>query len=471
MFHDVNEDMSSLEEGRNLQTTSYPQMRIYANYDNLANTSSDNYTSYVQDDLAPAVISYFQGALKVRYPVVGNLKLSYTTLCGFTTPSIFRTTGIPADYVIFFTSRVEDSNVVASSKYCLLADGTKRPLVATTSFNQVMFKEANGDVILHEKNTYLLIHEMMHTFGFSSSLYKYFVASNGTVLKGHVSSIDINNDTHTIVDVAPLTAKLRAFHGCDSIPGAIMENDGGAGTDDSHFDKKFYLYETMASGSASGKRTSEFSLALLEGSGWYVANYTYADNYFYGQGQGCNFIFGTCSTTTASFDEFCTGSSRGCSSQGHSGGFCSSDEKTDGCRYVNPSNNYHCEDADDVDNARLPTVESYGREAGSRCFTGSLNTKSSTSSTSFCFKYNCVGSGTTTQLQVLLGTKTVTCAKEGTLSVSGYYGTINCPDPVQFCNTIGKKYCPRGCMGRGKCVSNKCQCNTGFTGVDCALTV
>jgi len=471
MFLDVNEDKSSLEEGRTLQTVTYTQMRIYANYDYLVESSSDSYTSYVRDDLAPAVISYFQGALKIKYPIVGNMKISSTSMCGLTTPSILRTTGVPADYVIIFNSRVEDSNVVASSKYCFLASDTKRPLIATTNFNQVMFKEANGDVILHEKNTYLLLHEMTHTFGFSSSLYRYFVDANGKTLTGHVKSITINNDTHTVVDVAPLTEKLRAFHGCATLPGAILENDGGAGTDDSHFDKKFYLYDTMASGSASGKRSSEFSLALLEGSGWYVANYTYADNYFYGQGAGCNFFYGSCSTTKAEFDEFCTGSNRGCSSQGHSGGFCSSDDKTDGCRYVLPSNNYHCEDADDADNARLPSVESFGREAGSRCFTGSLNTKSSTSATSFCFKYNCVGTGLTTQLQVILGSKTATCTKEGTLSVSGYYGTINCPDPLTFCNTIGKKYCPRGCMGRGKCVNNKCQCNTGFTGVDCALRV
>jgi len=469
-FFDVEEDFTSIEEGRDLATVTYPQMRIYASYKELEDSASASYASYVRDDLAPAVISYFQAALKVKYPVSGNLKFSTSTktLCGMPTPSALFT-GVPADFVIIFDSRTEDSNVVASSRYCSLASGTKRPLVGTTNFNRVMFLEAEGDVILHEKNTYLLFHEMMHTFGFSASMYKYFLSSTGKTLTGHIKSITINGGEHTVIDVAPLTEKIRAFHGCSTIPGAILENDGGAGTDDSHFDKKFYLYETMASGSASGKRTSELSLAMLEGSGWYVVNYTYADPYFYGQGVGCNFINGVCNSTKVAFDEFCTGSSRGCSSQGHSGGFCASDSKTDGCRYVLPSNNYHCEDADDVDNARLPSVESYGRDSGSRCFTGSLNTKSSTSTTSFCFKYNCVGTGLTTQLQVILGSKTATCKKEGTLSVSGYYGTINCPDPLTFCSTIGKKYCPRSCMGRGKCVNNKCQCNAGFKGIDCAL--
>jgi len=54
-------------------------------------------------------------------------------------------------------------------------------------------------------------------------------------------------------------------------------------------------------------------------------------------------------------------------------------------------------------------------------------------------------------------------------TVSGYYGSINCPDSLEFCSTIGKPYCPRNCMGRGICVDNTCQCNKGSIGVDCAL--
>jgi hypothetical protein len=55
--------------------------------------------------------------------------------------------------------------------------------------------------------------------------------------------------------------------------------------------------------------------------------------------------------------------------------------------------------------------------------------------------------------------------------VSGYYGTIDCPDPLTFCQSGGQKYCPRNCMGRGKCVYNKCQCYIGFKGIDCGLRI
>jgi hypothetical protein len=74
-----------------------------------------------------------------------------------------------------------------------------------------------------------------------------------------------------------------------------------------------------------------------------------------------------------------------------------------------------------------------------------------------------------TTLEVLLGSTKAVCTQEGNLSVDGYYGYINCPDPLTYCNTVGKKYCPRGCMGRGECVNNKCECFPGFTGVDCGV--
>jgi len=226
----------------------------------------------------------------------------------------------------------------------------------------------------------------------------------------------------------------------------------------------------MASGGIFGRRVSEFSLGLLEGSGWYAPDYSYAEPYYYGQGQGCSFIQGTCGNSNYDFEEFCSGSSRGCAPHGIAGGMCGSDSKTDGCRYYNPNEDYHCENPDAADNTRLANLQVYGRGEGSKCFTGSLGSKSGNSVTSFCFKYNCVGEGQDTQLQVILGKNTVTCEQEGKLNVDGYSGAINCPDPLTFCNTVGKKYCPRNCMNRGTCVDNKCECKSGFTGVDCGLS-
>jgi len=469
-FLDIPEDTSSLTEGNRILAT-YPNIRIKANYDNLQTTAPSSYYNYIKNQLAPPVISYFQGALRVKYPVSGKLKLgsSVSTVCDLKPPSELTSTGVDADYYILFTSKSEDSTVVASSRYCTLATGTKRPLIASSDFNRQMLLEVGSDVLLHEKNMYLLIHEMMHTFGISDNTYKYFIDDNGNTRSGHIKSATIGGKTHTVIDVPPLTDKLRSFYGCSSVPGMIMENDGGDGTADSHPERKFFVYETMSSGGIYGRRVSEFSLALLEGSGWYSPDYSYAEPYFYGQGQGCNFINQACSTTSAAFDEFCIGSSRGCAPHGRAGGKCSSDSKADGCRYYDPEVDWDCDNDDGADNATFPSLEVYGRGAESKCFTGDLNTKSSSSKTSFCFKYTCSGSGSSTQLSVQVGSKTIVCTSEGQKTIDGYYGSVDCPDPLTFCSTVGKKYCPRNCMGRGSCVSGKCQCNSGFTGIDCGL--
>jgi len=467
---DVAEDMSSLQGGRLLRSEDYPNMRVAGNYEPLSSAPS-NFEAYVRDQLAPPVLAFISGALRVKYPVDGLLRVSSSKVCDVRTPDDLRE-GIAADYYIIFDSRDEDSNTVASSRACSSASGTGRPLTAYSNINRQMLKVASeDDVVLHEKNMYLVIHEIFHTLGISKNAYGDYIDDNGDQLRNHIKTVSYGGVSQTVIDVQPLTERLRNFYGCPSLQGAIMENDGGSGTAKSHMERKFFVYEVISSGGIFGRRVSEFSLALLEGSGWYKPNYNYAEPFFFGKGQGCDFITEKCSSSRSIFDEFCTGSSRGCAPQGRSGGKCSSDSKANGCRYIDPDQDWDCDNDDAIDNARLPDLETYGRGQNAKCFTGSLNTrKSGNGATSFCFKYQCVGSGSDAQVQVLLkGGNSVTCTEKGQVSVDGYYGTIDCPDPLTFCNTVGVEYCPRNCMNRGQCINNVCQCEPGYKGVDCGL--
>jgi len=245
-----------------------------------------------------------------------------------------------------------------------------------------------------------------------------------------------------------------------------MENTGQSGTVGSHFERRQFAYEAMTSGLIIQMQLSEFTLALLESTGWYVPDYSYADAYYWGQGEGCSFLTGKCSGT--SFEEFCSSSSRQCAMTGRGGGSCATDALSDSCKWVHPVQNYDCDNVDADSYARLPSLQSFGRTAESKCFTGTLNTKSAGSQTSFCFKYSCSGSGSSAKLTLTVGGKSVVCSKKGNVSVSGYAGVINCPDPVEYCATLGIKTCPRGCMGRGTCESGVCVCNKGYSGKDCA---
>jgi len=475
-FLDIEEDIPSSdpEGGRTLQSTgNYPNMRIYPYYGFLTSAPS-SYVNYLRNDLIPPIIDYFQGALKVKYPVVGNLKMgsSVTRICEMSPPSILKTTGVPADLFLYFTSYAADMSEtnIASASHCYLSSSTKRPLVVRIRINRTRLPISTNNLLYHEKNMVVLIHELMHGLAFSPYLYKYFIDGNRRTRTGHIKKISIAGSVRTVIDVPSLTTRVRNFFGCSTIPGLVLEDDGGSGTDGYHLEKKFFVYEAMSSGSFMGQRVSEFSLGLLEASGWYAVDYSYAEPYFFGQGQGCQFINGACSgTSSPRFDEFCTGSSKGCAAHGRGGGYCESDTRSEGCRFVFPRQEYDCDNSDGDNYAALPSLQVFGRGAGSKCFSGSLSTRRSSSTNSFCFKYTCSGSGSSTQLNVQVGKNTIVCTQEEKKSVPGYYGTINCPDPLTFCSTVGKKYCPRNCMGRGRCVNNQCQCNSGYSGVDCAL--
>jgi len=466
-------DEDTPQETNRLLADNYDNLRIEANYDNLVDSPAD-YASYIQNELVPPVLSWLQAALKVKSPVVTSIKLGTSTksICGVAVPSGLYT-GIKADLLVLFNAKIMAStSTVASSKVCYLSSATRRPMIATSVFNRNTLTAANGDVLIHERNIYLTIHEMMHNLAFSSQLFPYFIDDNGNTLTGHIKKVTYNSKATTVIDVAPLTDKLREFFGCKTLEGAYLENDGSDGTSGSHFERKLFVYETMSSGVIFGRRVSKFSLAMLEGSGWYVPDYDFAEPYYFGQGEGCNFIYGSCSSAAKEFSsEFCSGTAIGCTPWGDYAGKCFRDATSEGCSYIMPDKAYSCENADPASNARLPALQVYGRGLGSKCFMGTLNTKSTTSKTPFCFKYSCSGAGSSTKLTVKVGTKSVVCTKAGTKTVSGYYGSITCPDPLSFCNTIAKEFCPRNCMGRGSCVNNKCQCNRGFTGVDCGLNL
>jgi len=465
---DVEEIIPSFDSNERV-LASYPQVRMAANYDAL-NSAPAAYKTYMQKQLVPAVLDYFSAALKIKAPLKNKITVSSKTICGLSTPSILRNGGVAADYLLLLDSKLDSAGSwVAETYSCSLASGTKRPYIAKTLFNRDLLKDASKNVLLHEKNIYLLLHEVLHSLGISKSLYKYFLDVNGKVIKNPVKTVKLLGSSRMVLDIPVLTERARKYFGCPTLEGVFMEDDGSVG---SHLERRQFVYEHMTSGLMYDQRISEFSLGILEASGWYVPDYSYADPYWFGQGKGCGFWKESC--TSSSFDEdkygYCTGSSRGCGAHGRGGGKCTSDSKSNSCRYIKPNVDYDCENPNADNYARLPSIQTFGRDAGSKCFSGTLSSSSSSASTtSFCFKYTCSGSGSKTKLTVNVGSKSIACSKEGSVTVSGYKGKLNCPDPLEFCSTIGKPYCPRNCGGRGTCVNNKCVCKKGFTGKDCGI--
>jgi hypothetical protein len=462
---DIEEDFNpegNDHEGRTL--ASYSNLRTYGYYGGLSSASSTN-RNYFQTKIFPPILDYFRAALKVKYPVSGKLKTSSSSMCGMSTSSALRS-GVDADFVLM-TVLDTSSSYVASSYACSLASGSKRPLFGKITIS-TRYMSATSDVLLTEKNMICIMHEVIHMLGFSKSLYGKWLTSSGKTLTGHIKSASLGGYTATVISAEPLLTRLRKFFGCSTLKGAYMENTGSSGTYGSHFERRQFAFEIMTSGLINQMQMSEFSLALLESTGWYVPDYSYADEFHFGKGQGCNFLTGSCSSS--SFSEWCSGSARSCTNTGRGGGTCSSDTRSDGCKFIHPSVSYDCENPNADSYARLPALQSFGRTAGSKCFEGTLSSSSGASQSTYCFKYTCSGTGSSTKLTIKLGSsKTVVCTKAAKVTVSGYKGTVTCPDPQEWCGTVGRKVCPRNCMGRGTCNSGVCSCKSGFKGSDCAI--
>jgi len=453
------------EGGRALM--GYPKLRIAVDYEHLTVGTSE-FKTYVKTQLIPSVVSYFSNALKVKSPVTSLIKSTAKTLCGFNTPKVLKN-GVKAD-IFFFINSKEDrtGGWMAATTSCALST-SKKPLIVNIGINTHIIGTANIDTnpLTHDLYITTLAHEFIHGFGMNGVLYKYFVDNNGKTLTNHVKQIKIAGSERKVLDLEPLTTRLRNFYGCSSLPGIIMEDDGGA-----HLERRYFQYEVMSTGGIQGSKISEISLAFLEGTGWYVPDYSFAEPYSFGKGQGCDFIYGKCDVKT--FDkEYCGGSGIGCNQVGSSGAYCSSDSKSESCRSYISQSALNCENPDGIYYSPFSSKQVYGRGLGSKCFSGNLTTKTSgtVSQTSYCFTYKCLGEGSKTTLEVNFGTSKFTCLKKGPVTISGYRGAVNCPDPLSFCSTIGKPTCPRNCMGQGKCVNGKCQCNKGYRGTDCAFTI
>ena len=135
---------------------------------------------------------------------------------------------------------------------------------------------------------------------------------------------------------------------------------------------------------------SAFTLALLEDSGWYKANYQKAEPIIFGQGEGCEFIYKTCIhsvTKQARYAEFCSTSGQdACSFNHYLRGQCGvfeqdsslydyfgnstsgHDSFADECPTVIGYSTGDCRDVTQSPKAYLP--ETYG--SASRCFAGTL---------------------------------------------------------------------------------------------------
>ena len=93
-----------------------------------------------------------------------------------------------------------------------------------------------------------------------------------------------------------------------------LENQGGYGTEFTHLEKRIFGNEAMTGTYTHNPVFSRVTLALMEDTGWYVANYSNAENLTWGRDMGCDFVHQSCYQFGLQKVPFCEGNGDGKSS-------------------------------------------------------------------------------------------------------------------------------------------------------------
>jgi hypothetical protein len=271
------------------------------------------------------------------------------------------------------------------------------------------------------------------------------------------STLEKVQNRHTYLKTPKLLEVARTHFGCPSWPGVALEDDGGGGTALSHWDKRMLMNEFLCGAPSKFVNSkSAFTLAVLEDSGWYKADFSKADPLAWGYKHGCDF-FNKCmndADKTISPGSFCT--TEAAPGSGIAGFECTHDRSgyapcvgnawnqyMDGCKFVNPAYGFLCSNW--LENAATGNKHSGNQpfhyqqrgavlSSTSKCFTSNLWRQFDTSPAKGnapqvgCYEARCTAQGSIWKLEIRdpLSTWQV-CTPNKKLTVAGYEGAISCP--------------------------------------------
>ena len=483
---------------RILAEKTYAPIRIHADFTNISSSLSPEAISFIKNRIIPATKNFFESVLSVvpfEEPIVFR---GYRYCFEAPISKALQSTGVNADLVLFVTAAPTDDNFLAWATPCFFDPVTTRPVAGQININSKLMSMKASD-FQDQLHTY--IHETTHVLGFSSMLYADFIdpATNKPLPLEKVFQFSNIRGVLTPLIVMPQVVNVaKTYFNCSNMIGVELENQGTEASLGSHWERRILGDEYMTASSKYDSKISEFTLAFLEGTGWYRVNYSKAEYLFWGRGRGCAFLTESCITEDfhARFPEFCdrlngeyctfdhlykgvcairdSGVNMSISSWDYfKNGTIALDPFSDNCPYAIYYSNGDCREPGPQYRA---IDQAYGKD--SRCFEGNLIKEGfmplRDATITYCLQFSChaIEWADVYRMNVQIGANTVTCEYSGQqITVPGYTGTLKCPDPKYFCLNSARKYCRNGCTGRGECINDTCVCKDGWDeNYDCALS-
>ncbi|XP_038599514.1 leishmanolysin-like peptidase [Tachyglossus aculeatus] len=230
-----------------------------------------------------------------------------------------------ADFVLYVsartTARCVRQTVIAYAAYCQQEAHTDRPVAGYANLCPAAISARPQEF---EGLLSTVKHEVVHALGFSAGLFAFYYDDAGQpltpryanglppfnrslglyqwserVARGaerlwHVRGQKVLRHRVTLLVTPRVVAEARAHFACPSLEGLELENQGGPGTELNHWEKRLLENEAMTGSHTRNRVMSRLTLALMEDTGWYRANYSMAQRLDWGRGQGCHFATKSC---------------------------------------------------------------------------------------------------------------------------------------------------------------------------------
>jgi len=395
-----------------------------------------------------------------------------------------------SDFYLIVTASVDGANCneggeSAQGGYCMLDDESGRPIAGFINFCP---NSISSDLSAVGSQLDLAVHELLHAIVFEPALFESFRDPLG---REYENPVVISTDPTSGNEVRTLTTPkvkevVRKHFNCDNLKGAELENQGGSGTQWSHWEESLFYDEVMTGLQSGSQRSvlSNLTLALLEDSGWYMPDYSFGGYLGFGKNAGCDFAMKKCRSNSNTAGYFCSeiGNTE-CTYTGQSLGRCEINPLADGCAIVKGFNNYVCADEQNSMKANAP-LQVFGDS--SMCVQGdsvpwkmqtkkragnTVRTVQSTypSASAGCFRFACKNNN----VVVDLGGYSFPCEAGSyidlsTLDIGFLQGSFGpCPSQDVCSENLS-------CNGRcntfnGQCAEGVCYCYLGWYGNNCDM--
>ncbi|KAK1392506.1 putative Metalloendopeptidase [Heracleum sosnowskyi] len=436
---------------------------------------------------------WFRRALAVER-VRGNLQLSGYSACGqdggVQLPQKYVEEGVAdADLILLVTTRPTPGDTLAWAVAC------ERDQWGRAIAGHVNVAPRHLTAELETLLLATLMHEVMHVLGFDPHAFTHF---RDETRRRHIQVIEQVNDeklgrmvTRVVLPRVVMHSRYHFGAFSKNFTGLELEDGGGPGTSGSHWEKRLLMNEIMTGSVDTRSVVSKMTLAFLEDSGWYQANYDMADHLDWGHNQGTTFVTSPCNLWKGAY--YCNSTQlSGCTYNREAEGFCPisnySGDLPQWARYFPEANKggqspladyctyfvaYSDGSCTDIKSARPPDrMLGEVRGSSSRCMVSSLVrrgfVRGSTTEETGCYQHRCIHNS----LEVAVDGIWKVCPKlGGPVQFPGFNGELICPAYHELCNTeliSLPGQCPNSCHFNGDCVEGRCHCFVGFSGHDCS---